>query len=67
MVTHHVDEIPRGVTHVAMMRDGRITDAGALGDVLTSESLSDCFEMSLVLERRPDGRFAAWARDQPVT
>lgn len=60
MVTHHVDEIPPGVTHAAIMRAGRIVDAGSIEQVLTSESLSDCFETSLRLERRADGRFAAW-------
>lgn len=60
MVTHHVDEIPAGVTHAAIMREGRIVEAGPLEHALTSRSLSDCFQTSLRLERRADGRFAAW-------
>ncbi len=62
MVTHHVDEIPRGITHAAIMNAGRITRSGPIDDVLTSASLSACFDLPLHLERRADGRFAAWAR-----
>jgi len=60
MVTHHVDEIPTGATHVALMRDGRLSTHGAIEQVLTAEQLSSCFDTPLRLERRPDGRFSAW-------
>jgi iron complex transport system ATP-binding protein len=60
MVTHHVDEIPSGVTHAALMRAGHITDQGAIDDVLTAASLARCFDTRLHLERRADGRFSAW-------
>lgn len=67
LVTHHVDEVPRGITHALLLRDGRSIAQGALDDVLTAEALSDCFGLPLHLERRPDGRHTAWARrDQPV-
>ncbi len=62
LVTHHVDEIPAGITHVMMLRRGNVLVTGRLDDVLTSESLSDCFDVSLHLERRASGRFSAWAR-----
>ena len=61
LVTHHVDEVPPGTTHVLMLRDGRAIAQGPLDDTLTAETLSECFDMSLALERRPDGRFSAWA------
>lgn len=61
MVTHHVDEIPPGVTHLAMLRDGKLLSAGTIDDVLTAEALTDCFGLDLRLDRRDDGRFAAWA------
>jgi iron complex transport system ATP-binding protein len=60
IVTHHVDEIPHGVTHAALMRSGTIFQQGALEDVLTSASLSECFSTPLTLERRADGRYSAW-------
>ena len=62
LVTHHVDEVPPGMTHAMLLREGRILTAGLLDDVLTAESLSECFEMPLVLERRGDGRLTAWCR-----
>lgn len=61
LVTHHVDEVPVGVTHTMLLRDGRVLAQGPIDDVVTAESLSDCFSMPLRLERRDDGRLTAWA------
>lgn len=61
-VTHHVDEIPPGFTHVLMLHGGRVLAAGPLESTLTAESLSTCFELPLVLERR-GRRYGAWALD----
>jgi iron complex transport system ATP-binding protein len=61
LVTHHLDEVPPGMTHVLMLRDGEVVVAGPIGRNLTSANLSDCFGMPLVLERRDDGRFSAWS------
>lgn len=62
LVTHHVDDIPPSTTHALLLRDGRTLAAGLIGDVLTSETLSECFGLALSLERRPDGRYSAWSR-----
>lgn len=62
MVTHHVDEVPDGVTHALLLRDGRAVAQGPLDEALTASTLSECFGMDLALERRPDGRLSAWAR-----
>ncbi|QPZ39927.1 ABC transporter ATP-binding protein [Paramicrobacterium chengjingii] len=61
MVTHHVEEIPTGITHAMLLRDGRIVAAGPLAESLTSENLSETFNMTIELTDR-DGRFAARAR-----
>ncbi len=61
MVTHHVDEIPPGLTHIAMLAGGSIMARGPVDDVLTADSLSECFAMPLSLERRANGRFIAWS------
>ncbi|MEY2400382.1 MAG: iron complex transport system ATP-binding protein [Ilumatobacteraceae bacterium] len=61
LVTHHLDEVPPGMTHVLMLRDGRVTVSGPIGETLTSTNLSDCFGVPLTLERRDDGRFSAWS------
>lgn len=60
-VTHHVDEIPSTTTHCALMQEGRIIKSGKLTETLTSENLSQCFGMPLVVETRPNGRYGAYA------
>jgi iron complex transport system ATP-binding protein len=59
LVTHHVEEIPEGFTHVLMLREGEVLTSGPLEEVLNEASLSECFEMPLGLERR-HGRWWAW-------
>jgi iron complex transport system ATP-binding protein len=61
LVTHHVDEVPQGMTHALLLRDGNSLAQGPIDDVLSTESLSECFGLPLVLERRVDGRFSAWS------
>ncbi|MEM1334760.1 MAG: ATP-binding cassette domain-containing protein [Actinomycetota bacterium] len=61
MVTHHVDEIPPGVTHAALMRRGGLLTTGPIDDVLDASALSECFGVSLRLDRRDDGRWTAWS------
>lgn len=61
MVTHHVDEIPHGVTHAALMRSGAIIAAGPIETTLAAETLSECFGLPLRLDRRDDGRWTAWS------
>ncbi|WGX94201.1 ABC transporter ATP-binding protein [Nocardioides sp. L-11A] len=58
LVSHHVEEIPPGFTHVMMLRDGRVVAQGPLEETLTPEALSATFGMPLVLEHH-DGRYAA--------
>ncbi len=61
LISHHVEEVPPGITHVLMLRDGRALASGPVGEHLTAAQLSDCFGVPLELERRPGGRFSAWA------
>ncbi len=58
MVTHHVEEIPSGMTHAALLRKGHLVAAGAIDDVLTSDRISDVFGVELTL-RRDNGRWSA--------
>jgi iron complex transport system ATP-binding protein len=58
LVTHHVEEIPPGVTHALLLRDGRVVASGPVADVLVSEPLSSCFGLPLHVEGRA-GRWAA--------
>ncbi|KIP53503.1 ABC transporter ATP-binding protein [Leucobacter komagatae] len=61
MVTHHVEEIPPGFTHLLLVRDGKIQAAGPIADTLTAENLEATFGMpfELTVSR---GRYAATAR-----
>ena len=61
LVSHHVEEIPPGFTHALMLRDGRVTAAGPLPEVMTEEVLSETFGMRLLL-REEDGRYSARRR-----
>ncbi|WP_261167204.1 ABC transporter ATP-binding protein [Microbacterium sp. Marseille-Q6965] len=61
MVTHHVEEIPVGFTHVLLMRDGAVVAAGPIRETLTPENLSATFGMQIALASA-NGRYAARAR-----
>lgn len=61
VVTHHVDEIPPSSTHCLMMRDGRAVSCGTIDDALNPAALTECFGLNLHLDRRPNGRYAAYA------
>jgi iron complex transport system ATP-binding protein len=52
MVTHHVEEIAPGFTHVLMIRQGAVVAAGPIELELTSRNLSHCFGLPLVVEHR---------------
>lgn len=60
-VTHHVDEIPLSTTHCALMKHGQLAFSGPLSSTLTSHNISYCFDISLSVERRTNGRFTAYA------
>jgi iron complex transport system ATP-binding protein len=54
MVTHHVEEIAPGFTHVLMIRQGKVLAAGPVETELSSRNLSLCFGLPLVVERAGD-------------
>lgn len=58
MVTHHVEEIPVGFTHVMLMRDGKVAAAGPIAQTLTNENLSELYDMPVDL-REDAGRYTA--------
>jgi iron complex transport system ATP-binding protein len=62
MVTHHVDEIPAGFDHALVLRDGEILASGRLEETMNDDLLTAAFGIGLRVERRPNGRFTAWAR-----
>ncbi|MES2092637.1 MAG: ATP-binding cassette domain-containing protein [Actinomycetota bacterium] len=60
MVTHHVEEIPLGFGHALLLSRGQVTAAGPIGEVITSEKLSEAFGLELQVNQS-DGRFTARA------
>ena len=64
MVTHHLEEIPRGVTHALVLKDGRIVATGEIEPVLTSETVSAAFDLDVTVEV-DDGRWTARVASGP--
>lgn len=60
MVTHHVEEIPVGFTHVLLLRDGHAVAAGPITETLTAEALTETFGVPIALTHE-SGRYAARA------
>ncbi|HWI31011.1 MAG TPA: ABC transporter ATP-binding protein [Microbacterium sp.] len=60
MVTHHVEEIPVGFTHVLLMRDGAVVASGPIAEALTADALTATFGVPIALTH-DEGRYAARA------
>ncbi len=60
MVTHHVEEIPVGFTHLLLLRDGATVAQGPIAETLTSEHLTEAFGVPIRLSS-DDGRHTARA------
>jgi iron complex transport system ATP-binding protein len=56
LVTHHLEEIPPGITHALLLRKGRVVAAGPVAEALTSGSVSDTFGVTVSV----DGRAGRW-------
>jgi iron complex transport system ATP-binding protein len=54
LVTHHVEEIPPGFTHVLLLRGGRVMAAGPVETTLTADLLGVTFGIPLELVRAGD-------------
>jgi iron complex transport system ATP-binding protein len=61
MITHHVEEIPMGFTHVLLLRQGRVVASGPIAETLTAAALSETFGLPLVLHGA-EGRWTCRAR-----
>ncbi len=57
LVTHHVEEIPPGMTHALLLRAGQVVAQGPIADVLTSTTVSSTFDLRVTIESR-EGRFS---------
>lgn len=59
LVTHHVEEIPPGFTHILILSAGAVVARGPIEETLTGDVLTSSFGLPLRLERS-DGRYRAW-------
>lgn len=60
IITHHVEEIPVGMTHALLMKDGGVAAAGPIDSVLTGVEVSRVFDIPLNVSRH-NGRWTAQA------
>jgi len=58
LVTHHVEEIPPGITHALLLREGRVVAQGKAAEVLTAQHLSTAFGLPLAVHDEA-GRYYA--------
>lgn len=58
LVTHHVEEIPPGMTHALLLRSGEVVAQGPIETVLTSANVSRTFDLRVTIESG-NGRFSA--------
>lgn len=58
LVTHHVEDIPDGFTHGLLLKDGKVAAEGELDEVMTSEILSDVFDVDVKVTLE-SGRYSA--------
>ena len=61
LVTHHLEEIPPAFTHALVMKQGKVAKQGPIEETVTTEVLSEAFNLPLQVEAR-GGRFAARLR-----
>ena len=60
LVTHHVEEIPRGITHALLIKQAKVVAAGPIETTLTGPLLSATFDLDLAVTH-DDGRWIARA------
>jgi iron complex transport system ATP-binding protein len=58
LVTHHVEEIPPGMTHVMLLRAGSVVAVGPIAATLTAPAISETFGVAVALHVDRD-RYAA--------
>jgi iron complex transport system ATP-binding protein len=62
MVTHHIEEIPKGFTHALILSRGQVYAAGEIDATLTTEKISGAFGFGLEVSKDGD-RFRVMAKN----
>lgn len=63
LVTHHVEEIPVGFTHVLMLKEGAVVAQGPIMETLTEQNLTETFSVPVTLTHT-GGRYSAASHQQ---
>jgi iron complex transport system ATP-binding protein len=58
LVTHHLEEIPPAFTHALVLQHGTTLASGPISEIVNSETLSEAYGLSLVVDERA-GRYTA--------
>jgi len=58
LVTHHLEEIPPGISHALLLRGGEVVAAGPVGETLTSDAVSATFGVAVTVDRAGPRWFA---------
>ena len=49
LVTHHLEEIPVGFSHLLLLKNGKTIASGKMNKTMTSENISECFDLNAVV------------------
>ena len=61
LVTHHLEEVPKGMTNLLCLRDGATVFRGSMSWGMTSATMSDTFGVNLSVTATEEGRLRAVA------
>jgi iron complex transport system ATP-binding protein len=61
IITHHIEEIPSGTTHVLLLKNGQAVASGPISQVLTSENVSSAYGLEIQIDQH-NGRYTAFAK-----
>lgn len=61
LVTHHVEEIPEGFTHLMCLKNGKVVAKGPIQETLTSQNLTETFGLPLEVSSRPTSKGNRWS------
>ena len=50
IITHHIEEIPSGTTHILLLKDGLPVASGPINTVLNSENLTKAYDIEIELQ-----------------
>ena len=51
LVTHHLEEIPVGFSHLLLLKSGKNIASGEMNETMTSENISECFDLNAAVNK----------------